>query len=70
LRLQGYVDPAWRGKGIYTHLWNALVDKARELKVKQIGSGTRLDNHRMRAVAKAQGRREVSVNMEFTVPDA
>ena len=65
---QGYVAPAWRGKGIYSHLWNALVEKARELKQPSIGSGTRFNNDRMRAVAKKQGRRETSVILEFDVP--
>ncbi|MEH2474579.1 GNAT superfamily N-acetyltransferase [Nitrobacteraceae bacterium AZCC 2161] len=63
----GYVVPEWRGKGIYTFLWNELVAKAGKLKYGSIASGTSIDNYRMRAVAKTQGRVEVGVNMSFPV---
>ena len=66
----GYVLPAFRGKGIYSHLWRALVEKARQMKCPEIHSATRFDNHHMREVAKAQGRVEYAVSLRFRVPEA
>lgn len=64
----GYVLPAYRGRGIYTRLWHALIEKAQDLKCPQIHSATRIDNHHMRDVAKAQGRVEYAVSLRFEVP--
>lgn len=64
----GYVLPAFRKKGIYSHLWRALVGKAQALKCPEIHSATRIDNHAMRDVAKAQGRVEYAVSLRFAVP--
>jgi GNAT superfamily N-acetyltransferase len=63
----GYVVPEHRGKGIYGHLWRALIDKARELQRPAIWSATGIDNYRMREVAKKQGRAEVAVSLKFDV---
>src|SRR3954469_18342494 len=37
----GYVLPAFRGKGIYSSLWRALVEKAQQMKCLEIHSATR-----------------------------
>lgn len=63
----GYVLPEFRGKGIYGHLWRALIEKAKELKRPEIWSGTAIDNYSMRAVAKKQGREEVAVSLRYRV---
>lgn len=66
----GYVLPEFRGRGIYSALWKALVAKAQEMKCPQIQSAAAFNNHRMRDVAKAQGRVEFAVNLRFDVPEA
>lgn len=63
----GYVLPECRQMGIYGHLWRALVDRARNLKIPQIHSATRIDNDVMRKVAKAQGRIEYAISLRFDV---
>jgi len=66
---QSYVIPEFRGRGIYTALWNKLVEYATvELKAKSIQSGTHVRNSAMRAVAKRQGRYEESVLLRFDLP--
>ncbi|MGJ5149834.1 GNAT family N-acetyltransferase [Bradyrhizobium sp. HKCCYLR1023] len=64
----GYVVPEWRGRGVYSRLWIELTQKARELKRSAIWSATGTGNATMRAVAKAQGRREVAVSLRYDVP--
>ncbi|MGJ5163200.1 GNAT family N-acetyltransferase [Bradyrhizobium sp. HKCCYLR1051] len=64
----GYVVPEWRGRGVYSRLWIELTQKARELKRASIWSATGTGNARMRAVAKAQGRREIAVSLRWDVP--
>lgn len=64
----GYVLPEHRRAGIYSMLWDQLVDKARELKAPAIWSGTAIGNDAMRAVARKQGRKEVAVSIRFDVP--
>jgi GNAT superfamily N-acetyltransferase len=64
----GYVLPEYRGRGIYSMLWDQLVDKARELKQPAIWSGTAVGNATMRGVARKQGRKEVAVSLKFEVP--
>lgn len=66
----GYVVPERRAEGIYGQLWRALVEKARELKCPAICSATRVDNYRMREVAKKQGRTECAISLRYDVPAA
>ena len=61
----GYVVPEFRRHGIYDHLWEALVIKARELDSVHISSATFLGNTAMRSVARAQGRVESQVVLNF-----
>lgn len=64
----GYVLPDHRGQGAYRALWHALIDKAVELKLHHIESGTHLDNAAMRAVARALGRTEHGVYLQYVLP--
>ena len=64
----GYVTPEFRGKGVYRRLWAALVEKAQELKVKEIMGNTHMENSTLRSAAKAFGRAEVGVVLRFEVP--
>ncbi len=64
----GYVEPAYRGKGIYQAMWEVLVYKAQTLKVPQIASGTHVENATMRMVAIKQGRTELGIILRYDVP--
>lgn len=61
----GYVYPDYRGRGIYTVLWRALVEKARELGVSYIDSGTSPLNTNMLKIAEHQGRREHAILLRY-----
>lgn len=63
----GFVDGAARREGIYRLMWEALVEKAKEEKMFQITGTTKTDNAPMRAVAKALGRTEESINLRYIV---
>lgn len=63
----GYIKPSGRGKGLYKILWQALVDYARSLNVVTISSATYIENHKMRAVAIAQGRIEKTVTLDYAL---
>lgn len=65
----GYMLPEFRGRGIYSYLWSALILKAQEMKCPQIQSATNVNNYHMREVAKAQGRVEFAVSLRFDVPE-
>jgi hypothetical protein len=65
----GWVEPSCRAFGVYTALWSALCDKARELKCQYIDSGTDVDNTIMREVARRQGRCEVGILLRYEVRD-
>lgn len=66
----GYVEPEYRGQGIYRTLWDALIHKAQALDLRHIVSGTHVDNVEMRRVAVSQGRREFGVYLGYDVPPA
>jgi GNAT superfamily N-acetyltransferase len=64
----GYTLPAYRGQGLYSALWAALVARAQQVEVVHIASAVFLNNGAMRAVAQAQGRIERTVTLDYTVP--
>ena len=68
--LLGYVVAAHRMKGVQTAMWNALVEKAIELKRPGISASIALDNFASRAAMAANGGEETSVNARFRVPTA
>lgn len=63
----GYVLPGRRGQGLYTKLWNALIDEAKERKLRTIGSGTHVKNTAMQAIAAKQGRVAESISFRYDV---
>lgn len=66
---QSYVLPEFRGRGVYSAMWAALVDHAmRKLpKVRSIESATHIRNIAMREIAKKLGRREEAVILRFDI---
>lgn len=65
----GYVSNGFRGAGIYTSLWNELLEIAKKEKIFNIDGATHIDNKTMRAVARKQGRTEFAVVTRFIVPN-
>jgi ribosomal protein S18 acetylase RimI-like enzyme len=65
---QSYVDPEFRGRGVFTALWNELIAQAMNMKIVKIQSFVHASNSTMRAIAKKQGRREEAVVTTFDVP--
>lgn len=65
---QGYTLPEFRGRGVYSAMWNSLVAHGIEQKMKSIQSATHVRNIAMRAVAKKLGRYEESVVLKFDLP--
>lgn len=65
---QSYVDPEFRGRGVFTALWNELVAQAVNMRLTKIQSFVHASNVTMRAIAKRQGRREEAVVTSFDVP--
>lgn len=65
---QAYVVPEFRGRGVYTAMFEAVVAKAIELKVLRILLGTHLRNTTMRAIAQKHGGVETGVTVTFEVP--
>jgi GNAT superfamily N-acetyltransferase len=64
----GWVDPNYRRQGVYTHMWRALLAKAKDLKVVEIRGITHVDNGSMRTLAAKLGRVEMAVVTNFRVP--
>lgn len=58
-----YVEPEFRGRGIYRALWNALVAEAGTREIDVIEGATHVRNTGMRAVAQRLGRAEEFVIM-------
>ena len=52
----GYVDPAFRGRGVYNALYRRLVEAARRDGLRSVAGGVVASNAAMRAVAERQGR--------------
>ncbi len=63
----GYVRPKYRRFGVYRKMWYALIDKAREAKAKNIMGTTHIDNIGMRETARSLGRKEISVNLVYSL---
>lgn len=64
----GYVRPAYRRRGVYRAMWNALVVKAAEVGARRIIASTHVDNAAMRATAAKLGRYEAAVSLWFDLP--
>jgi GNAT superfamily N-acetyltransferase len=62
-----FVSPEFRGRGVYTAMWEALVSIARQAGIATIESATATSNTTMRAVARKQHREEKAVWMVFKV---
>ncbi|MEJ0047025.1 MAG: GNAT family N-acetyltransferase [Rhodospirillales bacterium] len=63
----GYVIPSRRRTGIYRALWEAIVARAREMKIPKVVGATHPNNKAMRATARRLGRREVGIVLSFHV---
>lgn len=66
--LLSYVSPDHRRRGVFTAMWSALVEKAKEKKLGFIRSMTNVHNYPMRAAAEKVGRVEDCVRMVYRVP--
>ena len=62
-----YVMPEHRRRGVHTALWEALKDKAVELKRAAISSSTHMRNTASRASMSKQGRVEDGVYLRYEV---
>jgi GNAT superfamily N-acetyltransferase len=67
---QAYVVPEFRGRGVYTAMFDAAVAKAIEAKVARINLGTHPRNEAMRMIARKHGGVETAVYITFDVPQA
>jgi len=65
-----YVKLAFRRTGVHTAMFDALVERARELGRPTILSGAMKTNNVSRHAMKAQGRVEYAVMTKFDVPPA
>lgn len=61
----GYVEPPFRGVGVYSTLWNELIKKATAAGYHRIASSTHVDNIKMREVAAKQGRTTTGVILSY-----
>lgn len=62
----GWVESSHRGLGIYRRMWDELVRVARTRDgIARIQGVTKVENEAMRAVAKALGRVEESINLNY-----
>jgi ribosomal protein S18 acetylase RimI-like enzyme len=65
---QSYVLPEFRGRGVYSAMWNELVGHAQGLpNVRSIQSATHVNNKAMRTIAARQGRRETGVILKVDI---
>lgn len=51
-----YIFPKYRGKGLYPHLWDSLLEVAKRKEVLYIDSSTHRENETMRDLYEKQGR--------------
>jgi ribosomal protein S18 acetylase RimI-like enzyme len=63
----GRVQPEFRKMGIYTALWNRLVDYAGRKECTSIRSAVKFDNKPMRRLLAEQGRHEESIHSVYYV---
>ena len=64
----GFVTRRFRLDGVYTAMWNRLVELAQDRGVGTISGITYASNEAMRSVAQKHGRREKGIVLEFEVP--
>lgn len=65
---QSFVLPEFRGRGVYSAMWNELIGHAQDLPaVRSIESGMHVNNKAMRAIAARQGRRETAVILKVDI---
>ena len=66
--VQSYVLPQFRGQGVYSAMFNRLVEHAIvDMKATNIQSSTHVRNVAMRAIAKKQGRFEECVTLRMNL---
>lgn len=67
---QSYVQPEFRGRGVYIAMWHALVDHVTKEfpKARSIESATHIRNLAMREIAKKLGRREEAITLRYDIP--
>lgn len=68
-----WIDMSWtaheyRGQGVYTAMWQAMIANARSLGMSKIQSATSIRNEGMRRIAKKQGRIERVIQLDYMVP--
>ena len=61
---QGWVEPKYRRRGLYTKLYRAVKAEAKKLGARTIAGGVKPANVAMIAAAKRQGRKVVCVTVE------
>ena len=59
-----WIEPFYRGRKLYTVLWNKLKDHSKLNNIKRIISYTDIHNDIMRSIAKTQNRTEKEVNLD------
>jgi GNAT superfamily N-acetyltransferase len=65
---QVYVVPEFRGRGVYTAMFEAAVAQACELGMLRVALGTHVRNTAMREIARKHGGMETTVMITFEVP--
>lgn len=65
---QSWVQPEYRGLGVYRMMWERVILKAAELKAVKIESGTHMNNTTMRSIARKLGRSETGITLTYDVP--
>lgn len=68
LVIHGYVDQEYRRQGLYTCLWNKVVEKAQEWGRTYVDGATHHDNSVMLEVMKKLGRTPTFTYFTFPVP--
>lgn len=64
----GYVEKEYRNKGIYSRLWNKVVEYAQKLGRAVIEGGTHVSNVEMQEIMKHQKRTPTFIMYDFAVP--
>ena len=64
----GHVLESYRHMGVYTALWNKLVQHAQELGRPKIEGATHVGNQTMQMIMEHHGRKPTSVHYTFDVP--
>lgn len=63
----GYVTSPWKGRHVYSKLWDALKKKAKELGACKIVSSAHVNNKRMQAISEHFGRMLKAYTYEYEV---